>query len=82
MGYYINGIGVTKEEKVAALIANHSATLTDASFKSNLVCIVDNGPFAAAGWCHSYKEFLHFNDPGDRRPKTWLIVPNVEKLVQ
>lgn len=42
------------------------------------VCVVDNGPFEAAGVCYSQKEFNAFTQPEDYRDKTWLIVPRQE----
>ncbi len=80
MGKYINKIGTTFEEKVTNLKNNHKAVETDSSFKKDLVCVVDNGPFAAAGYMYDKEErddFATF----DGRKKMWLIVPNAESLV-
>lgn len=43
MGKYINGIGTSYHQKVAALKEQHGATSTDSEFKEDLVCVVDNG---------------------------------------
>ena len=84
MGKYINkdhnGNPLANTMKDIQLIAS-GATVTDASFKPDLVCVVDNVLFQAAAYCDSEAEFRDFNDPNDKRPKTWLIVPNAETLV-
>lgn len=82
MGYYINGIGNSFQEKVRALKEKHNAIKTDSSFKENLVCVVDNGLFAAAGYAYCEEERNVFADPKDMRPKVWLIVPNAKELAQ
>ena len=38
-----------------------------------LICVVDNGPFEAAGLCYDDQEFQDFKHPDDR-PKTWLLM--------
>ena len=80
MGWYINGIGVSYEEKVSTLKNKHNAAITDNSFKDDLVCVVDNGMFAAAAYMKTEQEFQHFNEPDTRR-KIWLIVPNAAELI-
>lgn len=81
MGKYINGIGTTYTEKIKALREQHNAVVTDSSFKKDLVCVVDNVLFAAAGYMYSEEERNEFANPADDRRKTWLIVPNVENLI-
>lgn len=83
MGYYINknSKGETlPHKKVDALIAD-GATIVDTpiEFQSNLVCVVHNPLFDAAGYAYSEREMKHFLDPDTRR-RTWLIVPNAAKL--
>lgn len=85
MGKYLNqdlnGKPLQSKNKARDLIAS-GATKTDATFKEDLVCVVENGPiFDAAAYCYSEREFQNFNDPSDPRPKTWLIVPRVKDLV-
>ena len=46
-----------------------------------VICVVDNGLFEAAAYCHSLREFQDFTRPDDDRPKTWLLV-NDEARVQ
>ena len=81
MGKYISEIGTTYQEKINNLITLHNAELTDPEYQPNLVCVVDNGFFAAAGYAYSNAEFKEFlRDDG--RPKTWLIVPNAKELAK
>ena len=42
--------------------------------KSFPVCLVNNGPFTAAGVAFSKAEMDAFNGPNDIRPKQWFIV--------
>jgi hypothetical protein len=39
------------------------------------VCLVDNGPFTAAGIAFSEDELEQFSEPSDSRPKTWYLAP-------
>ena len=63
MGYYINPPGETKEE----WLNNHGLEVTGDDVTWGrlpdmiLVCLVDNGPFTAAGICYSEVEFDEFN---------------------
>lgn len=43
-----------------------------------VVCVVQNGPFDAAGYCFNEREWTEFADPGDHRPKRWLIMDKAE----
>ena len=42
------------------------------------ICVVDNGPFEAAAFCYSKREFEEFSSPDSMtrpsRPRTWLIM--------
>jgi hypothetical protein len=84
MGYYINKInsqvlGTSFDEKCQGLLDNGATQTSDSEFKENLVCVVDNGIFAAAGYAFSEKEFEYFKMPDTRRKK-WFIVPNADVL--
>lgn len=81
MGYYINNIGTTFKEKVDNLVRDYNAEIIPepTEFKDNLVCVVNNGLFAAAGYTYDQMEMDEFKSP-DPRPKKWLIVPNADKL--
>ena len=63
MGKYINGIGTTYTEKIKALKEQHGAIETDSSFKKNLVCVINNGFFAAAGYADTEEERNAFAEP-------------------
>jgi hypothetical protein len=48
-------------------------------FVPNLVCVVDNGWMAAAGYVYNEREFEDFTDPRDGRPKRWFIWNKVKE---
>ncbi len=84
MGYYINEIngkpiGRSFTSKCASLI-QAGAIETDVKFKSDLVCVVDNGFFAAAGYCYNESEFDAFNTP-DGREKKWFVLKDAKEYV-
>lgn len=82
MGYYINenskGEPAPSKGKVQFLI-NDVATVTDATFQDNLICVCENGMFDAAGYCYSEDEFKAFTHPDGRR-KTFLVYPHAKKV--
>ena len=80
MGLYINNIGNSFEEKITNLKLKHGAQETSAEFQENLVCVVDNGMFAAAAYCYNQSEFNEFKNTSRR--KSWLSVPNANELAQ
>ena len=45
-----------------------------------VLCIVDNGLFEAAAYCHNLSEFRNFSRPEDDRPKTWLLAPDRRRV--
>jgi hypothetical protein len=76
MGYYINPRNCTKE----TWLAEHGQPITLAYAKAHpagdrvVVCLIDNGPFTAAGIAYDDRErdaFAH----EDIRPKAWYLVP-------
>lgn len=77
MGYYINPVDMSKE----AWLDLYGERLDDPPETStapgyHYVCVVDNGPFTAAGICYNDREQEAFSDPGDIRPKQWYSVPD------
>lgn len=82
MGYYINtGHNVGKAEW---LIVNEGAmelmdvptSLSELPTELNgLICVVNNGPFEAAGFIYNDRELKAFSDPSDYRDKRWLVLP-------
>lgn len=85
MGYYINStstgihIGADYENKVAHLIADGATKTTGDTFEENLVCVIDNGFFAAAAYIYSEDEYNEFKFD-DGRLKQWLIYKDAKKL--
>ncbi len=84
MGYYINyvnGKELPAIGKASKLISEGAVIVgTPTEFQENLVCVVENGFFDAAAYAYDEREMTEFNDPNDYRPKTWLIVPDADKL--
>ena len=84
MGYYINQINgklLPAKNKAQFLIENGAKKVEGKiEFQENLVCVVENAFFDAAGFTFSQDEMDVFNNPYDNRPKTWLIVPDAAKL--
>jgi hypothetical protein len=83
MGFYINRINdeiLPAKGKADALIA-HGATeiFHPIEFQENLVCVVENAFFDAAGYIFDSGEFGEFMYP-DSRNRRWLIVPNAPVL--
>lgn len=87
MGRYIdkiNGYPAPAKGKVN-FIEKHIAGVknlgseTPERFCQNLVCVMDNGAFEAAGYAFNEREFQAFARP-DGRHKTWLIVPFAEQI--
>jgi hypothetical protein len=83
MGYYINktskGVELPNAHKADYLILD-GATEVKAEFQPNLICVIENGPFDAAGFIYSKQEFEYFTDPRDNRPKRWLVHPKAAEL--
>lgn len=84
MGYYINQINgkiLPTKNKAQFLLENGAKKIEgDLKFQENLVCVVENFLFDAAGFAYSEMEMDSFNNPYDKRPKTWLIVSDAAKL--
>lgn len=73
MGCYINPRGTTKEAwlREHGVPTNGPAPITESHVP---VCLVNNGPFNAAGVAFDSREVEAFNQPGDFRPKKWHVV--------
>lgn len=84
MGKYIEKTSHTKglpaKGKVELLVAA-GAVITTNEYQPNLICVVDNGPFEAAAYVYSEKEYMAFNYARDTRPKTWLTWDKVAEMV-
>ena len=86
MGYYINrgpnGADLPIRGKAKFLLGIDgvkSLSKMPERFVPNLVCVLENGMFDAAGYCFSEEEMRAFGEP-DGRKRTWLIVPDAAKL--
>lgn len=77
MGFYINqnskGVQLPARGKAKVLLEDGAMLVFHPKFQPNLVCIVSNGPFDAAGYCYNEREFNDWTDPNDPRPKIWLV---------
>ncbi len=83
MGYYINKINnkTLPPNGKANFLLREGAKIapTPITFQENLVCVVENFHFDAAGYAYSKEEMDVFLKP-DGRNKTWLIVPDADIL--
>jgi len=83
MGYYINttsnGRPLLPKGKFNELIKDGGTVASGQEFVPNLICVVENLMFDAAGYCFSLKEYQDFKDITDRR-KVWLTHPQAAKL--
>ena len=81
MGMYIEG---PAKGKAKMLLEQHGAVRLDGPADAwlalgeghDVVCVVDNGPFEAAGVMTGPEELDAFSRPDDLRPKTWLRLPH------
>ena len=87
MGRYINEdskgnpIGASASDKVKNLVADGAKVIPGGEYVPNMVCVVNNYAFAAAGYCYDEREYQDFRHP-DGRPKTWLQYEHAEKLAK
>jgi len=78
MGCYINHPKLQKEDWLLLHAKQYGpqAPLWDRVPEGELpVCLVDNGPFTAAGIAFSEEELHEFNDAEDPRPRFWYLAP-------
>ena len=85
MGYYINhnsnGVSLPACDKADYLILDGGAEISKPKqWVPNLVCVVENGMFDAAGYVYSEDELRAFTNPYDHRPKRWIIYPRAAEL--
>ena len=86
MGKYINEIdgskmGASFNSKKRVLLKHGAVevpTLDPPKFKEGLVCLVNNGPFAACAYAYSEQEFEEFKIP-DGRYKEWFEFADAKK---
>jgi len=86
MGKYVNDIngiklGSSFGVKCRQLIENGAVQVNDSKFMNNMICVVDNGFFAAVAYAYSESEYMQFKQP-DGRPKKWFTLENVSEYAQ
>ena len=86
MGKYVNQIngvelGSSFDSKCEKLLEMGATQVTDSKFVDNMICVVDNGFFAAAAYAYSESEYTQFKSP-DGRPKKWFTLENVSEFAQ
>lgn len=75
MGSYINPRGESKEAFLEREAIEVEGPQWPADAPAHLpVCLVDNGPFTAAGIGYCQQEMEAFSRPGDHRPKRWFVI--------
>lgn len=77
MGAYVNPPGVEKEAWLAVyadLVPDAPDSVSEREGELP-VCLVDNGPFTAAGIAYDDRELSVFCDSRDARPKRWYWAP-------
>jgi hypothetical protein len=92
MGFYIDqtskGTPLGRHDKAETLVREGDAILLneqpqwkDVPADTAIICVVNNGPFEAAGFAFSEDEFNVFARP-DGRPRQWLTMKRevAEKL--
>lgn len=85
MGRYINNIngkhiGKSFIAKWRNLVEAGAERIEPTEFVPNMVCLVDNGHFAAAAHAYDEREMNVFLHP-DPRPKQWFVLKGVEQYV-
>ena len=81
MGYYVQTSKVFNKAEEIALkhdgIMSHCGPVSsyDAIPKDKaLIVVIDNGVFEAAGFCYCPEEFKAFTEPGDNRPRKYVLI--------
>ncbi|HEY8536652.1 MAG TPA: hypothetical protein VIL25_09380 [Vicinamibacterales bacterium] len=81
MGLYVDAPGMGPFQKDDFLIEHYGATrvvepesLAEIPAEKMLICVVRNHAFDAAGIIFDERELKRFTDPGDPRPRTWLLM--------
>jgi hypothetical protein len=86
MGYYIQTPQPKgKTEAICRGLNGIEITYDEAAFfvkeqMGAVICVVDNGPFEAAAYCHNLDALREFTNAQDDRPKRWIMVENVAKV--
>jgi hypothetical protein len=79
MGYYVQTPDSQNKAEQLHRLYGAELVLSPEEFDFNgdyaLICVVENGPFDAAGIAYDADERDSFNNPDDPRPKAWLKLP-------
>ncbi len=83
MGKYINKtsngtLGISFNAKKQGLIADGAKQVDPKEYVENMVCIVDNGFFAAAAYVYSEKEFKDFSHEDGRHKEFFVYDKAIE----
>lgn len=81
MGLYLNPSGESKEAFLAregTPVSSPPPEFADVPADQVLVCLIDNGPFTAAGIADSDRERTRFLHGISGRPHMWFVVPKVK----
>ena len=78
MGYYIQVLkNKGKAQQIVDLyggrIALSPPSFEDIAEGEAIICVVDNGPFEAAGFCFNQRELNDFSYYDDR-PRVWVVM--------
>jgi hypothetical protein len=77
MGLYLEvdskGQHLGTKGKADKLIGDGAVEQVHPHYEAFVVCVIDNGPFEAAGFCYSRQEFMNFLQGVGRRPARWLV---------
>lgn len=78
MGLYFEWLSTGEpmhpKDKATQMIKDGATPTQPLKWEPRLVCVIENGPFDAAGWCYNHREFVEFQEtPRDRRRRTWLV---------
>jgi hypothetical protein len=88
MGFYINEINGKEAPSrlkvgfVLKEVPGAKSINPPTEWQEDLVCVVHNGAFDAAGYAFDENEMNAFLAPdyGSQRPRTWLLVPGAKDL--
>lgn len=90
MGKYINYIegvsmGTSFASKCSVLVDNGAVIIprptVDTTWKEGMVCVVDNGAFAAAAYAYSKEEMREFSTLRDHRPQQWYLFKGAKEYI-
>lgn len=85
MGNYINitekgALGATFSDKITGLKEDGAVTIPEPTeWEEGLVCVIDNGRFAAAGHAYDKQEMESFIKGMDERPHVWMKYEKAKK---